>query len=291
MYGNGVRPEKRMLARALGAMGINGALMRAQVALLGGRFVRAVNYHDTSADHASSFARQVAWYAQHYAPVTPASLDALVRDGVWHEQKPGLIISFDDGLRSNFDVAAPVLEHYGFVGWFFVPVGFVDAPEATQSTYAHEHQIQFSGTYPDGRIAMSWEELRRLASRHVIGCHTRTHRRLSPDVPPATLEDEILTAREDLAMRLGRDVDAFCWVGGEENTYSAEAARVVRRAGYRFAFMTNNAVARAGTDPMQLQRTNIEAAWDLDVVHFQLSGVMDALYAPKRRRVNRLTAR
>ncbi len=44
-----------------------------------------------------------------------------------------------------------------------------------------------------------------------------------------------------------------------------------------------------GGEPLQIQRTNLEAAWPLDVVRFQLSGVMDALYAPKRRRVNRLT--
>ena len=68
------------------------------------------------------------------------------------------------------------------------------------------------------------------------------------------------------------------------------ARRVVRRAGYRYAFMTNKAPLTAGTDPFQVQRLNIEASWLLDVVRFQLSGVMDILSARERARVSRLTA-
>jgi len=64
---------------------------------------------------------------------------------------------------------------------------------------------------------------------------------------------------------------------------------VIRRAGYRFSFMTNNAPLRPGDDPLHIQRTNVEAGWSLDVLRFQLSGVMDLAYAPKRRRVDRLT--
>ncbi len=286
-----IRREKLLLARALERTGLSRALLFAQAALRRRGYVRVVNYHGTPPEHAASFERQMAFYAEHFSPVTRGDLDRLFRDGRWVAPRPGLLISFDDGLRTNFDVAAPLLERYGFTGWFFVPVGFIDEPPATQVRYAHEHLIQVDHTPPDGRVAMSRDELRALSRRHVVGCHTRTHLRLEDGVPPARLEDEIVAARADLEAALGRAVDTFCWVGGEEHTYSAEAARVVRRAGYRYAFMTNNAPLTHRADPMQIQRTNIEAAWSLDVLRFQLSGVMDALFTPKRARVNRLTAR
>lgn len=287
----GIRREKRLLAKALEATGLNTALLYAQSALQRRGYVRVVNYHGTPTEHAASFERQLAFYAEHFSPVTPGDLERFFQDRSWVAPKPGLVISFDDGLRTNHDVAAPLLERYGFTGWFFVPVAFIDEPVETQVRFAHEHLIQIDETPPDGRVAMSWPELRALAKHHTVGCHTRTHLRLEPRVAPNLLEDEIITARVDLEARIGRRVDAFCWVGGEEHTYSAEAARVVRRGGYRYGFMTNNAPLVPNTDPYQIQRTNIEAAWSLDVLRFQLSGVMDALYAPKRARVNRLTSR
>ncbi len=287
----GIRREKKLLAKVLERSGVNAALLYAQSALLRRGYVRVVNYHGTPREHAATLERHMAFYAEHFSPVTPGDLERFFRDGEWIAPKPGLLISFDDGLRTNHDVAAPLLERYGFTGWFFVPVGFIDEPVETQTRFADEHLIQIDDTPPDGRVAMSWPELRALARRHVVGCHTRTHLRLEPRVAPSRLEDEIIAARADLEDRVAHPVDAFCWVGGEEHTYSAEAARVIRRGGYRYGFMTNNAPLVPGTDPFQIQRTNIEAAWSLDVLRFQLSGVMDALYAPKRSRVNRLTAR
>jgi hypothetical protein len=114
---------------------------------------------------------------------------------------------------------------------------------------------------------------------------------MQQSVPAEVVKDEIVASRANLEQRLGQPVETFCWVGGEEDTYSVEAAREVRRAGYRYAFMTNNAPVLPGTDPFQIQRTNIEASWPLEVVRFQLSGVMDLLSLRKRRRVNRLTSR
>jgi hypothetical protein len=49
--------------------------------------------------------------------------------------------------------------------------------------------------------------------------------------------------------------------------------------------MTNNQVFRPGGDLLQVQRSNVEAAWSLPVVRFLLSGFMDIYYAPQRRRV------
>jgi peptidoglycan/xylan/chitin deacetylase (PgdA/CDA1 family) len=290
MRGCGIRWEKLFLARALAATGLSSGLLRAQSLVYRRGYVRVVNYHGTLPEHAALFEDQVRFYAEHFCPVTIGDLDRFFENGGWNSPKPGLVISFDDGFRSNYDVAAPILDRYGFTGWFFVPVGFIDAPIGQQQDFARAHRIDFEQCPADGRLAMSWDELRTLATRHVVGCHTRTHRRMERAIPAADIEDEIVCARADLEERLGRPVETFCWVGGEERTYSAEAARVVRRAGYRYAFMTNKAPLTPGTDPFQVQRLNIEASWPLDVVRFQLSGVMDILSARERARVNRLTA-
>ena len=119
--------------------------------------------------------------------------------------------------------------------------------------------------------------------------HTRAHLRLSASHGRERLREEIFGGKRRLEEALGHSVDAFAWVGGAEADYSAEAARLVREAGFRFSFMTNHAPFRPGGDLHQIQRSNVEASYPLDLLRFQISGLMDLLYTPKRRRVDRLT--
>ena len=143
----------------------------------------------------------------------------------------------------------------------------------------------------DGRVAMNWDELRDLERRgHVVGCHTRTHHRLSADTSPQQLDDEIVAAKADLERRLGHAVEHFCWVGGEERSYSREAAERIRQAGYRYGYMTCSHPCVAGTDRLHLHRTNVESPWPLHAVRLQLCGIADWANAAKRRRVDELTA-
>jgi len=53
---------------------------------------------------------------------------------------------------------------------------------------------------------------------------------------------------------------------------------------------TNKLPLRPGDDPLRIERTNLEAGYSLDLVRFQISGVLDWLYAPKRRRLARSLA-
>ncbi len=270
-------------------MGIDTALLGLQQALLS-PFVRCLNYHDVPPDRADDFERQLRFYRQNFESVDYEDLLAL-HDGRWRASKPGLILSFDDGLRSHAEVVAPLLERHGFVGWFMVPVGFIDAAPEDQRAFARDHQISHAD-FNDGepRIAITWDDVRRLGRRHVIGCHTWDHRRLSADLAPEELELQIRDAKRRLEKELGLEVPVFAWVGGEEWSYSNGAARAIRNAGFRCSFMTNNRVIQQGSELLQLQRTNVEASDPDEVVRFQVSGLLDLLYTPKRLRVNKLTA-
>jgi peptidoglycan/xylan/chitin deacetylase (PgdA/CDA1 family) len=282
---------KTALALGVSLMLLDRVLLALQKTGRRRRSIRLVNSHDTPPSAVESYHRQLAFYARHFAGAGPADLAGLLAAGRWDKDRPGLILTFDDGLRTHYDVAAPLLEEHGFVGWFFVPLQFVDTPVEQQVAFARAHRIQASAPPPDGRIAMSWEELRDLVRRgHVVGCHTRTHLRLADGTPPELLEDEIVAAKTDLEARLGGSVEHFCWVGGEEGSYSRAAAERIRSAGYRYGWMTCSASCAAGTDPFHLHRTNVEPAWPLRLVRLQLCGLADLANAAKRRRVDALTA-
>jgi peptidoglycan/xylan/chitin deacetylase (PgdA/CDA1 family) len=280
-----------LLANFMHLTGLSHAGLALIRGLMQARYIRVVNYHGTPARHAASLRRQFEFYRRHFVPVSRAGLEELLEHRCWSRRTPGLLISFDDGLRDNFDVAAPLLDEYGLTGWFFVPTGFISVPAEQQADFARTHRITPEpGVYSDGRVAMSWDEIRILDRHHVVGCHSRNHLALGAGLSASTLEEEISQSKRELERELGHPVAHFCWVGGEESSYSVAAAREIRRTGYRYGFMTNSAPVVPGTPAMQIQRTNVEAAWPLPIVKFQLSGVLDVLYGPKRSRVKALTA-
>jgi peptidoglycan/xylan/chitin deacetylase (PgdA/CDA1 family) len=275
------RREKRLLAGALDP------LLRADLAARGPRSVIAVNYHGTPASLAPALERHFAFYREHFQCLGEDDLLRFLR-GETSLSRPGVVISFDDGLRDNASVAAPLLEKYGLVGWFMIPGRFVDEPEATQDAYFKEH-IRPSPTleHPAGvpARAMTWPGVRTLAERgHVIACHTWSHVPLGPSVSAELVEDEVVRARARLEERIGRPVRSFCWVRGQVGDYSALAHRAVQRT-YDLAFMTMSRVIEPSTDPLALHRFNVEASFPLPVVRFQISRLNEQAFAKRRRAV------
>jgi len=257
--------------------------------LVYGAHIRVINYHGTPQQDATNFEAQLEFYKRHYVSVSQKELD-LFFTGKWESQKPGLIISFDDGYRNNYDVALPLLEKHGFIGWFFIPSGMIDGSNAEQAVFAGRNKDKLAQAYPDGRYLMTWDELKKITEKHVIGCHTFSHHRMNKKDEEEILEKEIVYSKQLLEQKLQQPVDVFCWVGGEEYTYTQAAAAKIKQTGYRYSFMTNTYPVRKNANPLQLQRSNIESDNSLSLVRFQLNSLMDILYYSKRKRVNKTTA-
>lgn len=278
------------LAKMLHRLRADKILAAAMDRLLRNKYIRAINYHNVEPGDARNFEEQLSRFGRRFCNVSLQDLGRFFDRGAWDRPKPGLILSFDDGLRSHFAVVAPLLEKYGFTGWFFVPTDFVDCRPEMQHDFARANRISvLAGTDPR-RLAMTRGEIAELRTRgHVIASHTRTHHRMLVTDSEETLWREIGGSKSILEEMSGGAVDVYGWVGGEESVYHARAAAHVRRAGYKYAFMTNSAPVLPNSDPLQIQRTNIEAAWPDELVSFQLSGALDVYYLPKRLKVESRT--
>lgn len=232
------------------------------------------------------FERQLIWFTKRYVNVGLEELTSF-QEGAWPDGRSGILLSFDDGSRTHSEVVAPLLEKYGFVGWFFVPSGFVDVPERDQRDWARDHRISAWAPPDQHRLAMRWEEIRRLARHHVIGSHTKSHIRLREGLGVSRLRDEVASSKTRIEEMIDQEVPAFAWVGGEDWAYSQSAQDAIRDAKYRFAFRTNTLPWRRGGDPMAIERTNLEAGYSQHLMQFQISGVLDLIYRRKRQRIDR----
>lgn len=249
--------------------------------------IRVINYHCTPVYSRFQLEKQLKFYKKYFENINLVQLsDYFTTSKNRKSRKPGLIISFDDGLRSNFDNAVDILEKYNFTGWFFMPTGFLLDPS---QNFAQDNSIILKQVYPDNRYGMSIDEAKYIASKHIIGCHTFTHHRMSTEDSQATLEFEIKQAKLKLEELLGiKEISCFCWVGGELQTYTAEAYKKILETGYKFIFATNNLPINQFSNIHMINRTNIEAEYSIPLVMFQLSGIIDIIYFKKRKQIIKL---
>jgi peptidoglycan/xylan/chitin deacetylase (PgdA/CDA1 family) len=242
-------------------------------------YIRVINYHGTPLDQAENFERQIKYYLTKYFPATLTDLKNLI-DGVWPYQKPGIILSFDDGLRSNFEVAIPILEKYGFTGLFFIPPGFIDEPMSTAPQFCRRNLI-------NGVEALKVAEVQYLARQHYIGSHSYHHIRLKDGLSAEEIQMEVVESRKRLEEMTHTQVRNFAWVGGENWSYGRDSAVAIGTAGYQLVFAGNSLPVTSSTDPFWIYRTNVESDWSIDLVRVQLSGLADLWHWPSRARLRR----
>jgi hypothetical protein len=112
--------KKLLLARFFFVSGLGYLFANVQRLLPRKGHIRVVYCHGTPQRHLPGFEEQLRFYRRRYDDVSLADLDRFFASRRSTKKRPGLIISFDDDLRSNFH-AAPLLERYKFTGWFTVP--------------------------------------------------------------------------------------------------------------------------------------------------------------------------
>ena len=217
-------------------------------ALTEGRYVRVVNFHATPRELSGRLEERLTLLARHFRPTTYKDLMGLVDRGEWPYEKPGVVLNFFDGFRDNYEVAAPVLDRLGLVGWFFLVSNWISTPPERQLRFADRHFIDLpydeGGLSTDSRLVLSPEDVRDLADRgHVIASHTRTHSNASPDLGPEDLARETAGSRRELEDISGAPVRALAWSEGVSLGQNARADGALRDAGYDLLF-ANHAIQR-----------------------------------------------
>jgi len=198
--------------------------------------IRAVNFHNTAKSQADRFDQQLAQYGRYFSSVNEDELEDYLTTGRWQKSKPGLIVSVFEGYRNGYDVFAPLLEKHGFIGWYWIITSFVNSAVPDQLNFAEHHEIDMlTHEYPDGRYALTWEEIRQLSRKHVIASHARSHTQLSL-LDPAAQEGEIVGSQEDFKKNLGRPVRGFVSLTGPPYGESSVTDHLIQSAGYEFVF-------------------------------------------------------
>lgn len=257
-----------------------------------GPLLRAVNYHSTLSVFKGRLARHFEYFVRNFNVLCEEDLPIFLRGEIISE-KPCLLITFDDGGKSNYDVAAKLLDEFGIKGFFFLPVSFID-----QSQQSLDMQKRFylknirqdveKHLSPEEYQPMTWEEAGDLVSRgHAIGVHTFSHISLRENLNFETIEREVVHPKRVLETRFQRKIMSFCWPYGKFSDYSKEAYDLVRKH-YDYSFTTFCCPLRPGDDPYTIDRSNVEAYMSLARVKCAVQGVNELYFSRRRRRFKTL---
>ena len=162
--------------------------------------------------------------------------------GAWFKggelpEKP-VVVSFDDGYRSQYVYARPELRKLGWPGVLSAIAGRIGRPNAELSNQMVQSMIN------DG-----WE----------LDSHTINHVDVS-QASGAQLQDEVSGSRKMLQQRFHQPVNFFCYPSGR---YDAQAIQAVRAAGYLGATTTDEGLA-SKSEPYTLERIRVDGSDGVD---------------------------
>jgi peptidoglycan/xylan/chitin deacetylase (PgdA/CDA1 family) len=155
------------------------------------------------------------------------------------------LLTFDDAYRSLRTTALPRLREFGYPAAVFVPTKFIGGHND------FDHNIE-----PKEEIC-GWEDLHELASCGVsVQSHGVSHRMFST-LNDSELSDEIGKSKEVLESRLGIHVEAFGYPYGNPGGNYQRTSELLRKAGYRAAFVAEGGSLSIPVDRYRLNRQPI----------------------------------
>ena len=178
----------------------------------------------------ATFDRQLAYLSHHqYKSISLAEFFHLRKTS--GDLRNKIVLTFDDGHKSNFELALDCLLRHGFRATFFVVSGNIDqGPHITSTQLKQMSELQME-----------------------IGSHGVTHTYLS-QMDEARLHAEIDDSQKALADITGTSIDFFAFPGGH---FNKAALRWLRASSYHGACSCYVGLNDSRTDPFLLRRIEI----------------------------------
>lgn len=185
------------------------------------------------------------FFQQHFRVVPLAEQVAGCHEG--RAMGGTLSITFDDGYRDNFDIAAPILRRLRLPAAVLVTTGFIG------TNYAPPWDRHLS-PQPGW---MDWDQVRSLRDQgFAIGAHTDGHVDLG-SMDADTIRSELAKCRSKLEAELGEPSRLFAYPFGGRENISVASLQLVREAGFECCLGAFGGVNPALADPFQLYRISV----------------------------------
>jgi len=194
-----------------------------------------------------------------------------------------LIISFDDGLLSQFTNGLKVLEKYDIKAIFFIPTKILYLKSRDEEKRFAIENIHFGvdKNLKEDRF-MKPEmivELHRLG--HVIGSHSVNHIKFK-NIDFKTVVYELEESKKHLENLIGSNIDFFAFPKGDSKSVDSRILPLVSKF-YNFGFSAIRGSNNENTPPCFLHRDPINLYYPADFIKKILEGKLDWYFSIKNK--------
>ncbi|TWJ17321.1 polysaccharide deacetylase family protein [Geobacter argillaceus] len=187
-------------------------------------------------------------------------LDELRELAEWPEKR--VVLTFDDGHESNYTLALPILQEFGFTAHFFITTDWIGTTH-----YMTEEQVRLVHTAGMG-----------------VGSHGVTHAFIS-DLSEVDVNFELDESQSELTRLTGQLIESFSAPGGRMNDRAIAAAK---QCGYSILCTSQVGLLKFGRSMVNIPRITIRAETSLREFAGLVAG--DAAFTARMARKARLLA-
>jgi peptidoglycan/xylan/chitin deacetylase (PgdA/CDA1 family) len=256
---------KKFAKSALGRMFVATGRFREKIAsqstIVAFHRVNDIPVDDSLTVSPATFEEFCTFFKAHFDVVPLAEQVRAVRAG--QPRGGSLSITFDDGYRDNFAIAAPILKKLGLPATFFVTTGFVQS----ETVPFWDRNLSPQPGW------MSWEEVRSLkAQGFEIGCHTQTHLDMG-SAPAEQIRVELRQSRAILEQQVQAPVTLFAYPFGGRKNINPTSESLVREEGFECCVSCCGGINQGHVDPFKLNRLPI-SGWFPTPMHMAAEMVL-----------------
>lgn len=148
-----------------------------------------------------------------------------------------IVITFDDGHKSDIDVALPILKAFNLKAFFFIITSRIGNEKS-----------------------MDWDDVQKLVDEGmVIGSHTISHRALTA-LTEQELYDEVIGSKKILENKLGIPIDKISCPGG---FYNEKAIELMINNGYKEVYTSDIGIVKDRCNTTRIPRIIIKSHYSL----------------------------
>lgn len=189
-----------------------------------------------------------------------------------------LLITFDDGFKSNYEIAVSILKKYNIKALFFVATDFIDGKDIISRIYPN-----LKNNHLKKYESMSWNNLANLLENgHHIGSHTKSHPNL-PTIKEDEVEYEIYSSYEKIKNNLNYEAINFAYPFGQLKNINRKIIEIIgKKYKYIHSGLRGNNYKNKST---LIYRDAVTMTEEYNLVESYLNGNYDWIYNLKRKRI------
>lgn len=174
-----------------------------------------------------------------FQTVSLADLEAYIKGDIKLRNKT-VVITFDDGNKTNHLYALPLLKQFGYQAGAFIITSRITNNPSTFNPY--------------GLQSLSVPEINEMKSHFQFGSHTANLHQLSKNKSHVLTKNPSVVLNDFVISKKYVNTTYFCYPFGQ---YTKETIQLLKKAGYSSAYTTQTGYAKVQTNPYEIPRFGV----------------------------------